>query len=121
MKDLSVLPEHLRDAAMAAGGDFGWPLDVAAEVIQSLAGAGAVVTGVEAWSVDEEGVPASVGWSSYDLDDYTGDWEASVITAKAEAETVLAGVLLTAVEDGVNYIGIDWDYPRPAEEASEES
>ena len=121
MKDLSILPEHLRDAAMAAGGDFGWPLDVAAEVIQNLADAGAVVTGVEAWSVDEKGVPASVGWSSYDLDDYTSDWEASVVTARAEAETVLAGVLLTAAEDDVNYIGIDWDYPKPEEEVLEES
>ena len=119
MKDLSILPEHLREAALVAGGDLGWPLELAAEVIQTLAGAGAVVTGVEAWSVDEEGVPASVGWSSYDLDDYTSDWEASVTTARAEAETVLAGVLETAAEDEVNYIGIDWDYPQPMDSPDE--
>ncbi len=112
MKDLAILPEHLRAAAMVAGGDFGWPLDLAAEVIDSLAGAGAVVLGVEAWSVDSEGVPASVGWSAYDLDDYTGDWEASVPAARAEAEQVLAGVMETAAEDEVNYIGIDWDAPE---------
>ncbi|MBN1320973.1 MAG: hypothetical protein JXA87_09035 [Thermoleophilia bacterium] len=120
MKDLSILPEHLRETVMVAGGDLGWPLEMAAEVIRTLADAGAVVTGVEAWSVDAEGVPASVGWSSYDLDDYVSDWEASVITARAEAEAVLAGVLETAAEDEVNYVGIDWDYPQPVE-LSEES
>lgn len=110
MKDLSILPEHLRVAAMAAGGDFGWPLDCAEDVIDALAAAGAVVTGVEAWSVDSEGVPASVGWSSYDLgDDYANDWDASVVTAREEAQQVLAGVLETAAEDDVNFIGIDWD------------
>ncbi len=119
MKDLSILPEHLHEAALVAGGDFGWPLELAAEVIQALADAGAVVTGVEAWSVDEEGVPASVGWSSYDLDDYAGDWQASVATARVEAETVLAGVLETAAEDEVNYIGIDWDHPEPVEPSEE--
>jgi hypothetical protein len=117
MKDLAILPEQLREAAMAAGGDFGWPLELAAEVIDALADAGAVVIGVEAWSVDAEGVPASVGWSSYDLgDDYASDWEASVATARGEAKQVLAGVLETAVEDEVNYVGIDWD-PSGGDEA----
>ena len=88
MKDLSILPEPLRDAALVAGGDFGWPLELAAEVVQTLADAGAVVTGVEAWSVDEEGVPASVGWSSYDLDDYAADWKASVETARVEPSSL---------------------------------
>jgi hypothetical protein len=115
MKDLAILPEHLREAALAAGADFGWPVGLASEVIQALADAGAVVTGVEAWSVDSEGVPASVGWSSYDLDDYTSDWDASVAAARVVAEEVLAGVLETAVEDEVNYIGIDWDASGPAD------
>ena len=110
MKDLTILPQHLRDAAMAAGGDSGWPLDLASDVIEALTGAGVVVTGVEAWSVDSEGVPASVGWSLYDLgDDYASDWEASVVTAREQAQEVLATVLETAAEDEVNYIGIDWD------------
>ena len=110
MKDLTILPEHLRLEAMAAGGDYGWPVEVAADVIDALAGANAVVTGVEAWSVDEAGVPASVGWSSYDLgDDYVNDWDASVDAALLEAHQVLAVVLETAAEDGVNYVGIDWD------------
>lgn len=114
MKDLAILPEHLRQAVMVAGGDFGWPLDIASDVVEALADAGAVVLGVEAWSVDSEGVPASVGWSSYDLgDDYADDWEASVAAARGEARQVLAGVLETAAEDGVNYIGIDWDARRP--------
>jgi hypothetical protein len=119
MKDLSILPEHLRDGALAAGADFGWPLDLASEVIQALADAGAVVIGVEAWSVDSEGVPASVGWSSYELDDYASDWEASVAASRVEAEQVLAAVLETAVEDEVNYVGVDWDTPGSAEEAAE--
>jgi hypothetical protein len=115
MKDLDILPEHLRSAAMVAGGDFGWPLELAAEVIDSLADAGAVVLGVEAWSVDSEGVPASVGWSSYDLDDYASDWKASAAIARMEAKQVLAGVLETAAEDEVNYLGIDWNMPEAAE------
>jgi hypothetical protein len=115
MKELAILPESLREAALTAGPDFGWPVDLASEVIQALADAGAVVLGVEAWSVDSEGVPASVGWSSYDLDDYESDWDASVEAARAVAEEVLAGVLETAVEDEVNYIGIDWDPSRPAD------
>jgi hypothetical protein len=115
MKDLDILPEHLRSVVMVAGGDFGWPLEVAGEVIDTLADADAVVLGVEAWSVDSEGVPASVGWSSYDLDDYTSDWKASVSIARTEAKQVLAGVLETAAEDEVNYIGIDWDAPEAAE------
>lgn len=120
MKDLSILPEHLREAVMVAGGDFGWPLALASEVIESLAAAGAVVLGVEAWSVDSEGVPASVGWSSYDLgDDYASDWEASVSAGRAEAKQVLATVLETAEEEGVNYVGIDWD-TRPAADAANE-
>ncbi|OFW58885.1 MAG: hypothetical protein A2133_02350 [Actinobacteria bacterium RBG_16_64_13] len=110
-----ILPEHLRGTALVAGGDFGWPLDEASDVIQALADAGAVIVGVEAWSVDSAGVPASVGWSSYDLDDYAGDWEASVTASKVEAERVLAGVMETAVEDEVNYIGIDWDTPGEGE------
>jgi hypothetical protein len=110
MKDLAILPERLRDMAMVAGADFGWPLELAEDVIDALADAGAVVVGVEAWSVDAEGVPASVGWSSYDLgDDYASDWEASVITARSEAKQVLTQVLETAEEDEVNFVGIDWD------------
>jgi hypothetical protein len=115
MKDLSILPEHLRDEAMVAGGDFGWPLELASEVIETLADAGAVVTGVEAWSVDSEGVPASVGWSSYEVGDYAADWDASVAIARTEAQGILANVLETAAEDGVNYVGIDWwDTPEAA-------
>lgn len=113
MKDLSILSEDLRASAMTAGADYGWPLEHAAQVIDALADAGAVVIGVEAWSVDSEGVPASVGWSSYDLDDHTSDWEASVVTGRTQAHEVLAGVLETAAEDEVNYIGIDWDAPEP--------
>ena len=116
MKDLDFLPDNLRTAVLAAGGDCGWPLDLAAGVIQSLADAGAVILGVEAWSVDAEGVPASVGWSSYDLDDYASDWEGSVAVSKTEAERVLACVLETAVEDEVNYVGIDWAMPQDGEE-----
>jgi hypothetical protein len=115
MKDLTVLPEHLRDAALAAGPDFGWPVPLASQVIQALADAGAVIVGVEAWSVDSEGVPASVGWSSYDLEEYARDWDASVAASRVEAEQVLAGVMETAAEDEVNYIGIDWDTPGAAE------
>jgi hypothetical protein len=117
MKDLAILPERLREAAMVAGGDFGWPLECAEEVIDALADANAVVIGVEAWSVDAEGVPASVGWSSYDLgDDYADDWDASVASARVEAKEVLAGVLETAAEDEVNYIGVDWDSAEGPEE-----
>ncbi len=120
MKDLTILPEHLRDAVLPAGGDFGWPIQLAGEVIEALTSAGAVVTGIEAWSVDAEGVPASVGWSSYELEDYASDWEVSVATSKSEAEQVLAGVLETAAEDEVNYIGIDWDSGEAEETASAE-
>jgi hypothetical protein len=116
MKDLAILPENLREAALVAGGDFGWPVDLAAEVITALSQAGAVVLGVEAWSVDTEGVPASVGWSSYELDDYASDWEASVASSKIEAEQVLATVMETAVEDEVNYVGLDWDAPQPGQD-----
>jgi hypothetical protein len=115
MKELAILPEHLREAALAAGPDFGWPVELALGVIQTLADAGAVVIGVEAWSVDSAGVPASVGWSSYDLGGYESDWDASVEAARAVAEEVLAGVLETAVDDEVNYIGIDWDSSGPAD------
>jgi hypothetical protein len=119
MKDLTILPGHLRAAALVAGADYGWPLELASEVIQALIDTGAVVTGIEAWSVDAEGVPASMGWSSYELRDYANDWETSVIASKGEAEAVLAGVMETAAEDEVNYIGIDWDRPAPAEESAE--
>ena len=117
MKHLAILPERLREAAIAAGGDFGWPLECAEEVIDALADANAVVTGVEAWSVDAEGVPASVGWSSYDLgDDYAEEWDASVVAARLEAKQVLAVVLETAADDEVNYVGIDWDSSGGPEE-----
>jgi hypothetical protein len=116
MKDLGLFPEHLREAAVADGPDFGWPLDLAPEVIQILADAGAVIVGVEAWNVDADGVPASVGWSSYDLGDYTTDWSESVARSKVAAEEVLAGVLETAAEDEVNYVGIDWTFEGPPEE-----
>lgn len=115
MKDLALLPEHLRESALVAGGDFGWPLELASQVIDALSQAGAVIVGVEAWSVDAEGVPASVGWSSYDLDDYASNWEASVVSSKTEAEQVLATVMETAAEDEVNYVGIDWDAPEASE------
>jgi hypothetical protein len=119
MKELSVLPEHLRAAAKADGPDFGWPLDMAAEVIQALVDAGAVVRGVEAWLIDAEGVPASVGWSSYELGDCLSDWDGSVARAKLEAESVLAGILETAAEEEVNYVGIDWGFPADMENAEE--
>lgn len=118
MKDLSILPDHLREAAMAAGGDFGWRLDLASEVIDALAAANAVVVGVEAWSVDAEGVPASVGWSSYEVGDWEADWPGAVAIARTEAHGVLEGVLETASEDDVNYVGIDWwDTPETAANA----
>ena len=119
MKHLSTLPEHLRGIAVPDGPDFGWPLDAAPEVIRSLVEVGAVVLGVEAWMVDEEGVPASVGWSSYDLGDVLADWDDAVARSKVEAEEVLAGVLETAAEDGVNYVGIDWAFPGDIEVAEE--
>jgi hypothetical protein len=119
VKDLSVFPEHLREAAKADGPDFGWPLDLAAEVIGTLVDTGAVVLGVEAWMVDAEGVPASVGWSFYDLGDYQADWDDAVARSEVEAEEVLAGVVETAAEDGVNYVGIDWAFPEPEEPAKE--
>jgi len=119
MKDLSVLPENLRKVAKADGPDFGWPLDVAGEVIETLAGAGAVVRGVEAWILDSEGVPASVGWSSYEVGDYEKDWDGAVARAKAEAENVLQGVLETAAEQEVNYVGIDWAFPGEMENEEE--
>jgi hypothetical protein len=119
MKDLSVLPEHLRAAAKADGPDFAWPLDTAAEVIQALADAGAVVRGVEAWMLDADGVPAVVGWSSYELGDCLSDWDASVARARAEADNVLAGVVATAADEQVNYVGIDWAYPADMETVEE--
>lgn len=111
MKDLSVLPEDLSSAAKADGPDFAWPLDKAGEVIEALAAAGAIVRGVEAWMLGEDGVPAVVGWSSYDVGDWEKDWDGSVKRAKAEAQKVLEGVLETAAEEKVNYAGIDWAFP----------
>ena len=119
MKDLSVLSEQLRAVAKADGPDFAWPLDMAAEVIQALADAGAVVRGVEAWMLDADGVPAVVGWSSYEVGDYKSDWAASVVRARVEAENVLAGIVETAAEEQVNYVGIDWAYPADMETAEE--
>jgi hypothetical protein len=119
MKDLSVLPEYLRAAAKADGPDFAWPLDMAAEVIQALAGAGAVVRGVEAWMLDADGVPAVVGWSSYDLGDCLNDWSGAVARAKAEADSVLSGIVATAAEEQVNYVGIDWAYAADMRDAEE--
>ncbi len=106
MKDLSVLPDNLRVAAKADGPDFAWPLDLAAEVIQVLVDAGAVVRGVEAWTFDADGVPAVVGWSSYDVGDWQNDWKGAVARSKAEAEDVLTGVKATAAEENVDYVGI---------------
>jgi hypothetical protein len=109
MKDLNALPDLLREGAVPDGPDFGWPLHMAAEVIQALVDAGAAVLGVEAWIVDAEGVPASVGWSSYDLGDFD-EWDETVARSKVEADEVLAGVLETAAEAEVNYVGIDWAF-----------
>jgi hypothetical protein len=64
-------------------------------------------------------VPAVVGWSSYELGDCLGDWEASVTRAKVEAETVLTGIMTTAAEEQVNYVGIDWAYPADMQDAEE--
>jgi hypothetical protein len=119
MKDLSILSEHLRATAKADGPDFAWPLDVAAEVIQALVDAGAVVLGVEAWLLDAEGVPAVVGWSSYELGDCLSDWEGSVVRSKAEADSVLAGIIETAAQEQVNYVGIDWAFPIDIENTQE--
>lgn len=114
VKDLSIFPENLREAAIPDGPDFGWPLERAAEVIQALVDQGAVVLGVEAWIVDDAGVPASVGWSFYDLGEgWENDWEDAVAHSKVEAEEVLAGVMETAAEDSVNYVGIDWTFTAP--------
>jgi hypothetical protein len=119
MKDLSILPEPLRATAKADGPDFAWPLAAAAEVIQALVDAGAVVCGVEAWMLDAEGVPAVVGWSSYELGDCLSDWDGSVARSKVEAENVLAGIIETAAEEQVNYVGIDWAFPGDMEAAEE--
>jgi hypothetical protein len=114
IKELNIFPQHLRENVVTDGPDFGWPLEQAAEVIQSLVDAKAVILGVEAWIVDEAGVPASVGWSFYDLGEgWDKDWDDAVARSKVEAEEVLAGVMETAVEDGVNYVGIDWTFTVP--------
>ena len=117
MKDLTILPDHLRDIAFVSGGECGWPLDKASEVIRALVDAGAVVSGVEAWSVDAEGVPASVGWSFYELEDCADDWQALAAASRVEAERVLASVMETAAEHEVNYVGIEWDTCGDAEAA----
>ncbi len=119
MKDLSVLPEHLRAVAKADGPDFAWPLDKASEVIQALAAAGAVVQGVEAWMLDADGVPAVVGWSSYEVGDWQKDWQGAVSRAEVEAENVLAGVKATAVEENVDYVGISWAFRADLESAED--
>jgi hypothetical protein len=119
MKDLSVLPGHLRAAAKADGPDFAWPLDKASEVIQALAAAGAVVQGVEAWMLDADGVPAVVGWSSYEVGDWQNDWQGAVARAKVEAENVLAGVKATAAEENVDYVGISWAFRDDLESAED--
>lgn len=119
MKDLSVLPEHLAAAAKADGPDFAWPVELAAEAVQALADAGAVVRGVEAWMLDADGVPAVVGWSSYELGDCLSDWGAAVKRAKAEADQVLSGIVSTAAAEQVNYVGIDWAYPADMETTEE--
>jgi hypothetical protein len=93
---------------------------MAEEVIQAVIDAGALVLGVEAWLLDTEGVPAVVGWSSYDVGDYQSDWDAAVALSKSEAEKVLAGIKETAAEEEVNYVGIDWAFPADMEEAEEE-
>ena len=107
-KDLVLFPGHLRDAAVAVGPDFIWPVDLAAEVIGVLTEAGAVIRGIEAWMVDEEGIPAVVGWSDYDLEEHADDRVAQVGASRAEAEMALAGVLEATTRDEVNYIGVDW-------------
>lgn len=109
MKDLAVLPEHLRAAAVALGPDYLWPVDLAAEVVRALAEAGAVILGVEAWMVDEEGIPAVVGWSDYDLDEYGDDRAAAAAASLVEAEAALAGVVEGTTRDEVSHVGIDWD------------
>ncbi len=120
MKDLSALPEDLRGSAKADGPNWAWPLDRAGAVIAALADTGAVVFGVEAWVLDEEGVPAVVGWSSYEVGDYKCDWGGSVARARAEAEKVLAGIVASAAEEQVNYVGIDWaTEPADIEKAEE--
>ena len=119
MKDLSILPEHLRAAAKADGPDFAWPLDLAGEVIQVLVDAGAVVRGVEAWMFDADGVPAVVGWSSYDVGDWQNDWPGAVARSKAEAENVLAGVKATAAQENVDYVGISWAFKADIESAED--
>jgi hypothetical protein len=119
MKDLSVLPEHLRAAAKVDGPDFAWPLELASEVIQTLVDAGAVVRGVEAWMLDAEGVPAVVGWSSYDVGDWQKDWQGAVRRSKVEAENVLAGVKATAAQENVDYVGISWAFRDDMESAED--
>jgi hypothetical protein len=119
MKDLSVLPENLRAAAKSDGPDFAWPLDMAADVIRALADAGAVVRGVEAWAFDEEGVPAVVGWSSYEVGDWQNDWQAEVERCRVEAKNVLAGVKATAAEENVDYVGIGWAFKEDMESAED--
>lgn len=119
MKDLSVLPEHLREAAKADGPDFAWPLSMAEEVIETLAAAGAVVKTVEAWMFDVDGVPAVVGWSSYDVGDWRSDWKGAVARSKAEAQNVLAGVMATAADENVDYVGIDWGFQDDLESAED--
>ena len=120
MKDLSVLPEELRGTAKADGSDYAWPLDMAEAVIAALVDAGAVVISVEAWVVDDDGVPAVVGWSSYGVGDYKDDWAGSVARAKAEAEGLLSGILSTAAKEKVNYVGIGWaTEPADIEKAEE--
>jgi len=108
VKDLAVLPEHLRAAAVAVGPDYIWPVDLAGEVIRSLAEAGAVIVGVEAWMVDEEGIPAVVGWSDYDLAECGDDLAAVAAASRVEAEAALAGVVEGTTRDEVNHVGIDW-------------
>jgi hypothetical protein len=70
--------------------------------------------------LDEDGVPAVVGWSSYEVGDYKGDWDGSVARGRAEAEKVLAGIVASAAEEQVNYVGIDWaTEPADIEKAEE--
>lgn len=118
VKDLALLPEHLRAAAVPIGADFAWPVDVAGEVIQVLTDAGCAIMAVDAWMLDEEGIPAVAGWTDYDLAEYAGDWAAMVAASRVEAEAALAGVMEDTTRDEVSHVGIDWQMEEDAAAAA---
>jgi hypothetical protein len=113
--NLSSLPEDVRARArIAANGEVSWPIAEAGTAIDSLAGAGLVILGIDVQRYDDQGHTWETAWSDFSTTDRYRQTEVGDRSALIEASRLHARQALARDETAEfgDWIRVSWQ-PTP--------